>query len=538
MNLKEKIVKCIEILLLLAGGFLTAFFYRLQMKFSVWNTLGEEKIHIDLQSMNRQIGGIVAVAVMIAVSYFLLRMLRNKGCDRLPGSWVAVFTGLYALVLFLWIALLKMPLIPDDTGLCYSSAEAIFLNNFTDYAFAKDYLSRCPQQLGIVSIDLLGMRLMGEKADLFFQGINALLLILAYLAGARLTGDLSERFENPLPELLWLIFGLLNAPVICYVNYLYGDVACLSAMLIGTWALTEYMKSRKMAWLAVLLPITAVGTLLRMNTLVFVIAAVLVLLLQAFLDRRPAHLVAVFLLLAAALLPSPILRSVYDRNPELYFNGGIPNSLYIAMGLHDSWVGPGWYDDSNRTVYLETDGDIEQCREIARADISAALDRYREDPAYAKDFFYRKVLTQWAEPSYGSIFCCLYCGSENEKAAGFVNELVYGKANGPYRTWLGIFQGILYAGMFLGALFELLELLTGKREPDLVRILPWLTLLGGFLFSILWEAKSRYIMEYVVLLIPYAAIGYGELVRRLSQLRVSGGVSVRRDSGNGKDRKH
>jgi hypothetical protein len=27
-------------------------------------------------------------------------------------------------------------------------------------------------------------------------------------------------------------------------------------------------------------------------------------------------------------------------------------------------------------------------------------------------------------------------------------------------------------------------------------------------------------------------------VRRLSQLRVSGGVSVRRDSGNGKDRKH
>ncbi|MCR4897568.1 MAG: glycosyltransferase family 39 protein [Lachnospiraceae bacterium] len=535
--MKEKIVKCIEILLLLAGGFLTAFFYRLQMKYSVWNTLGDEKIHIDLTSSGQQIGSVLAVVFMIAVSFFLLRMLKKKGRSTLPAGVVAVFTGVYALVLLLWIALLQMPLIPDDTGLCYSSAEAIFLNNFTDYAFAKDYLARCPQQLGIVSIDLLGMRLMGDRADLFFQGINAALLVLAYLAGERLTARLSERFDNPLPELLWLVFGLLNAPAICYVNYLYGEVACLSTMVICTWALMEYLQSRKMGWLAVLLPVTAVGVLLRMNTLVFVIAAVLVLLLQAFLDKRPAHLVVVFLLVASALLPSPLLRSVYDRNPELSFPGGIPNSLYIAMGLHDSWVGPGWYDDSNRTVYLETDGDLAQCREIARADISAAMDRYKEDPAYAKDFFYRKVLTQWAEASYGSIFCCLYCGSENEKVAGFVNELVYGKANGPYRTFLSLFQGILYAGMFLGAVFEFLELLTGRREPDPVRILPWLALLGGFLFSILWEAKSRYVMEYVVLLIPYAALGYGELARRLSQLRISGSARIRK-GGSGREKKH
>ena len=37
--------------------------------------------------------------------------------------------------------------------------------------------------------------------------------------------------------------------------------------------------------------------------------------------------------------------------------------------------------------------------------------------------------------------------------------------------------------------------------------LPAITILGGFLFSIIWEAKSRYVLPYYVLMIVYAAYG-------------------------------
>ena len=45
------------------------------------------------------------------------------------------------------------------------------------------------------------------------------------------------------------------------------------------------------------------------------------------------------------------------------------------------------------------------------------------------------------------------------------------------------------------------------------QILPILIFLGGFLFHIFWEGKSRYVMPYVVMLIPIASIGIKENIQ-------------------------
>ena len=40
-----------------------------------------------------------------------------------------------------------------------------------------------------------------------------------------------------------------------------------------------------------------------------------------------------------------------------------------------------------------------------------------------------------------------------------------------------------------------------------------MAVIGGFLFSILWEASSRYVLPYVVYMIPLAAMGIYRLVK-------------------------
>ena len=63
---------------------------------------------------------------------------------------------------------------------------------------------------------------------------------------------------------------------------------------------------------------------------------------------------------------------------------------------------------------------------------------------------------------------------------------------------------ILYAGAFLGAVHKLLA---RKEDDSIWTNLIFVILIGGFLFSILWENKSRYVMPYVVMLIPYSLYG-------------------------------
>ena len=46
-----------------------------------------------------------------------------------------------------------------------------------------------------------------------------------------------------------------------------------------------------------------------------------------------------------------------------------------------------------------------------------------------------------------------------------------------------------------------------KHKTAVWRLTPMVCLIGGFLFQLLWEAKSRYIYYYMVLLLPMATLG-------------------------------
>ena len=54
-----------------------------------------------------------------------------------------------------------------------------------------------------------------------------------------------------------------------------------------------------------------------------------------------------------------------------------------------------------------------------------------------------------------------------------------------------------------------------KREPLENEIL-LIVILGGILFHMLWEAKSRYVLPYFVMMLPMAAAGLAELTARVN----------------------
>ena len=69
-----------------------------------------------------------------------------------------------------------------------------------------------------------------------------------------------------------------------------------------------------------------------------------------------------------------------------------------------------------------------------------------------------------------------------------------------------VYQMAMYA--------SILYLLISKRKEweSVGKYLLLIASLGGFFFSMLWEAKTRYVFPYLLIMIPYFAVGLEALI--------------------------
>ena len=100
------------------------------------------------------------------------------------------------------------------------------------------------------------------------------------------------------------------------------------------------------------------------------------------------------------------------------------------------------------------------------------------------------------------------------------NDIYYGKIQDLLRVFRNYYLFILYAGAFIAVLSKLFC----KKDSDSIwQNISLVILIGGLLFSLLWESKSRYVMPYVVMLVPYGAYGLYQIqhisVQVIKQMR-------------------
>ena len=78
--------------------------------------------------------------------------------------------------------------------------------------------------------------------------------------------------------------------------------------------------------------------------------------------------------------------------------------------------------------------------------------------------------------------------------------------------------------IFLGLMFFFIFGVQRKQDP--MTYLFAVTIIGGFFFTILWEAKARYVLPYYLMAFPMAVMGYASLLQRGKAL-----IASRRSAG-------
>ena len=128
-------------------------------------------------------------------------------------------------------------------------------------------------------------------------------------------------------------------------------------------------------------------------------------------------------------------------------------------------------------------------------------------PIYTLEFYKDKILSMWAEPTMASEIYNTQRGVDPTNNQLFV-LLMEGNNFEILKLSQKIIDGMIYTGTLIYVILK-------RKNMSNEMLLLVLIFLGGFGFHLLWEAKSRYILPYVVILIPVAVEGMDEITKYL-----------------------
>lgn len=452
--------------------------------------LSEGQIIIEPDSLVRNL---LVFCAVLAVTWLLQwAMLRGEEAvkrKRVRRFAIAV-TLLTGILLAVWVSICHITPVWDQMQV-YLDAMDFKVGNFRDMT---GYIYMCPHQYGLTFLYEIFLAFGGGYRLL--QYINVLMVMCTIWCSYALVDEL---FEDVRASLYVLLGNLLFFPMWIYVNYVYGELLSIGFSMLGIWLLVRGCHRKKNICILLSLLSLSVAVLARSNVLVVLIAVCIVMLIHSLRQRSLKMLVVAVLTLLVPLGAIGAMRLSYEWRSGIKIEGGIPASMYVAMGMQRSSGGAGVYNGYNNSVFRgEAGSDEEKANEMALDYIQGRMQEFMADTTMAKDFYKEKIQEQWNEPTVCSL---VMTATFEQPPTGIVEKLYYGSWQQRYRDYMNRYMTVLYLGVILYCALGL------ARRTNILQCLLLIGVIGGFLFSILWEAKSRYVLPYMILLIPYMALG-------------------------------
>ena len=477
-----------------------------------------------------------------------------------------VFTLTFVFGLGILLILFGRTVPAADALSVYNAAAEWILGNTDIIHPTASYLSYYPQQIGLMAFLELLLRLWNLTGLSVPAWHFIKLVYVCLLCGAVWFQYLSLQYLWPENykkiSCCYLVLVCCNLPMIMYSSFVYGEIPSFAALSVGWYLLLRLLDSASPGSVSpdsvsrgsaspdssyrdnvsrndapsvpphMLCRIIFTGfgsilfltlsVMLRKNSLIPVIAVLLVLLFEALRPGRNGKMRLGLLIMAVCLALTsvnvlPLTQKIYEKKAGNTLSSGVTAMSYLAMGMQEASRGCGWYNGFNIDTYDAAGMDTALANEISRLAIDERLSYFRKHPGYTADFYLHKHLSQWADGTYASRQATLatYGGR-----SAFFKEVYEGSLSGGYIEWCNAWQNVLY----LGVLVFCIDSLKKRRESrvaghmadqtadqhgadQLYVYVGLIAVLGGFLFHTFWEANSRYIFSYSLLLMPYCGAG-------------------------------
>lgn len=438
---------------------------------------------------------IIAILVITGVIILIRKYMLSSISDNVSKSDYVLLI-ICAIIMtcfsFYWIyASDTMP--QDDQEAIFNQALAFNKGDYSELA-RGGYVAIYRYQLGFISL----VRLLTLIDDNFrlVQYFNACLIPIMLYGGFGITKIISN--NSKFAVRLYLLAMAICFPIYGYVPFVYGEISSITFSILGCYMMMSALQDFK-AYKAVLMGLSlGLAFILRQNTLIMIISCVCVLIVSLICDdlnKKKKSLSLIIALIFGILMFHGLLYFTYhDKTPS--DSTEIPAILTIAMGTNDNY---GWYNGANIASFIKYEYDVELSNEYSREEIKKYIRACIADKNKLPNDFIRKMNIQWNAPMFQAI---VMNNRIKNKQTPLAHCIYFGEGSDILLTIMDYYQSVLYFGVVM---FIVLEL--KNKKAKILQYTSLIACLGGFWFTFIWEAKPRYVLPYLILLIPYMVVG-------------------------------
>lgn len=406
---------------------------------------------------------------------------------------------------------------------------------------ARLYFSCYPFQATFFWL-LYGLRLaFGDLAFMAFQVLSALSASLGVWALMSLVGSLTS--SAGARRVAWVLVALC-LPMYWLSTFLYGN-----AMGCGLALAFLAMQARAMGeggraavgWCAGSLVPLALALCVKATFVLFAIGAVLAWLVVALCRGRAWGLVGCVAVVACAHalsgLPFSALRAVsggYEFGEPLTTLNHI--ELGLRMGAGEFYVSvdggvyeyaPGGWSNHANAVWQASGENADVQNEVATHELAADVLGFASHPLSAARFFAVKLATEWADPTYQSLYYLSMCGNAAGARVNPADESAsLGIACARLTNLLDGYQTVTFAAALGLLVLACRRWGDGQDGPAPLEVrasratalLLAAVFFTGFGCYLLWEAKAVYVLPFAIAVIPLASAGLSAALRYTNRL--------------------
>ena len=428
--------------------------------------------------------------------------------EKIPQRKLFCILSAFYAVIALYFALNIDPILRADAKLVHQAAQNFVAGIYTDFEKGS-YLYRYPNQLGLTLYD--SILALYSSNPLLNMLLNFLLVLGIDYTALCISQEL---FQNRAISLLTLLCSFAFLPQLFFVLFVYGLVPGLFCMISAFYHTLRFTREKKVKNLIALILFCAGAVVLKSNYAIGIIAIAIYLVLHMLKEKATMKMaVALLSVLLCLVVPNRLVKGYYEAKTGADLSQGTPEILWVAMGTNiDNWAcTAGWYDGTNYRIYNEAGYDRETASQMGMEMLRENLEKIRQQPKKALDFLQNKIISQWCEPLYESLW------SGPMEAAGQetytrITESLY--CDGLAEDTMTVVCKFVSMLIWVGTLVFLI--CCGRKTEGWELFLMYF--LGGLIFHTFWEGKSQYTYPYVFCLIPCAMAGFWELSRRMKRL--------------------
>lgn len=468
---------------------------------------------LPLNRPDKPLGNLLAAGILISIVVLIILLERKLSASE--RKWAAavflmisiLWTGFWG---FWWIGSLdRLP--EGDQAFLYAGASYFQEGNFS-FLGPGGYCEMYPYQLGLTALLELLFLVVGTYQYFAFEVICVFLSMGIVLLGYCLMKELAAPAGARILYCL-LIMGCI--PLICYTSWVYGEIPSIFFIMLTAWLAVRWHNHGGKWCLAGMILAAVMAVLVRKNSMILLAAFSILAVLYTIRYRSWQIAAAVLLAITGSWLSYQGIYKMYEYRSGYEHNSGLPVNSWIAMGMMENGGVCGWCNNMPKEVLNSLNYDYQATEKAMSGRIEESLKKFVKNPRYAAYFYGKKILSQWNDPLYQSIyFSAKSLEHDRPKPGSFLDGLYHGAEE--HERVLGFadrMQFVIYLGMLLYYLLAI-----GKKSQPLELLLA-VVIIGGFFFSILWEAKARYIFPYYVMMYPLAATGYFKLAERIPWLK-------------------